>query len=328
MTRQNTLRIASLIPSGTDIVAFLGLERQLVGVSHCCDHPAGAQLPILTHSRIPSHQQATALEVDNAVSSAVSSGESLYLTHRDLLEQLAPDVVLSQDVCDVCAVSADQASCDLPAGARLVMLSATSLAGLWNDLERVGRATGTLERATDAASELQTRLERVRQRVQGRARPRVLALEWSDPPFLGGHWVPELIGLAGGDHVLSGPGEASRRSSWAEIAAADPDVIVFMPCGYTLPEAVTEARTLLERKPEFTHLRAVREGRLWITDATRLFSRCTPVSVRATEVLAGILHGVYPLELGNEQGNQSVEAVQMGFEYSTPRATKARFAKL
>jgi len=323
MPSQNTLRIASLIPSGTDITAFLGLERQLVGVSHCCDHPAVAHLPVLTHSRIPSHHQASALEVDRAVSSAVSSGESLYLTHRDLLEQLAPDVVLSQDVCDVCAVSADQVSCDLPKGARLVMLSATSLAGLWNDLEQVGRATGTLERAREAVHELRNRLEVVRARVQGKARPRVLALEWSDPPFLGGHWVPELIGLAGGDHVLSGPGEASRRSSWAEIAAADPDVIMFMPCGYTLCDAETEAQALLERCTEFAHLRAVREGRLWITDATRLFSRCTPVSVRATEVLAGILHGVYLLELGNELGEG--EVVQMGFEYSTPRADKASF---
>mgnify|MGYP000397301445 CR=1 FL=1 len=313
------LRIASLIPSGTDIAAYLGLERQLVGVSHCCDHPSVAHLPVLTHSRIPSHHDAPPLEVDNAVSSALSSGESLYLTHRELLEQLKPDIVLSQDICDVCAVSADQASCDLPEGAQLIMLSATSLAGLWDDLERVGSATNTLERAREAVQELQNRLERLKGQVCGRVSPRVLALEWSDPPFLGGHWIPELIELAGGNHVLSGPGEASRRSSWAEISAADPDVIVFMPCGYTLPEAETEAKELFERDPVFANLRAVRQGRLWATDATRLFSRCTPVSVRATEVLAGIFHGVYDFE--------SEEALRIGFEDSTPRATKWDFVK-
>jgi iron complex transport system substrate-binding protein len=298
------MRIASLIPSGTDIAIFLGLQSNLVGVSHCCDHPAVADLPVLTFSKVPSHQEATPLEVDVAVCETVSSGDSLYLTHRTMLEELRPDWVLSQDICDVCAVTADQASCDLPAGAGLLMLSAISLAGLWDDLERVGRATGTLARAQQGILELQNRLEEIARRVQGKiegnihgkARPRVLALEWSDPPFLGGHWIPELVEYAGASHVLSGSGEASRRSSWDEIAAADPEIIVFMPCGYTLQEAEQEAGRLFAICPEFANLRAVRRGQFWISDATRLFSRCTPVSIRACEILAGIVHGVYPLE--------------------------------
>jgi iron complex transport system substrate-binding protein len=239
------LRNVSLIPSGTDLVAALGLADWLVGVSHECDHPDAKGLPVLTSSVIPPPSVdgpvLSAIEIDTIVSSSISQGESLYKTDRMLLKQLAPDVVLSQDVCDVCAVNAEtarSAMCDLPDGAQLVMLTATSLEGMYTDLRVVGEALGVPERAEELVSDMRAsfngQAEAAAKRRADLERVSVLALEWSDPPFLGGHWVPELVSLAGADHVLSGPGEASRRSTWEEIATADPDVIVFCPCGYDL----------------------------------------------------------------------------------------------
>ncbi len=287
------MRIASLIPSGTDIAAALNLQAALVGVSHECDHVSAKGLPVLTRANVPDHHSASAEEIDRLVSSAVHNGDSLYLTDQALLVRLAPTVVLSQDVCDVCAVNAAQARCDVPGGADLVMLTATSLSGLWSDLERVGAATGTTVAARRLVADLQARVEDVQERVAGWAKPKVLTLEWSEPPFLGGHWVPEIVALAGGQHVLSGAGEPSRRATWSEIASADPDLIVFMPCGYNLGDATQELERLLSAQPEFSKLRAVRDGKLWVTNATALFSRCTPATVRALEVLSGVFHGAY-----------------------------------
>ncbi len=288
------MRIASLIPSGTDLVAALGLGEHLVGVSHECDHAIAAGKPVLTSSVIPAPtEDGPALppaDIDRLVVDAVLDGQSLYRTDRALLAALAPDVVLSQDVCDVCAVNAETAACDLPTAARLVMLTATSLDGLYADLARVGDALGVRERADAVIAATRERLDAVARSVVGRARPRVLTLEWGDPPFLGGHWVPELVAVAGGDNVLSAPGASSRRATWAEIAAADPDVVVFMPCGYSLHQAAREAAELIKR-PEVAGLRAVRAAGLWAVAATELFSRCTPAAAEAAEVLAAIVRG-------------------------------------
>ncbi len=299
-----SLRIASLIPSGTDILAALGLTHALVGVSHECDHPDATGKPVLTSSIIPKPAidgaGPTPQEVDRLVVDAVRAGESLYHTHRSLLHSLSPTVVLSQDVCDVCAVNGEQAACDIPLGCQLVMLSAISIDGLYQDLRRVGEATSTLPQAEATITQVSQRLAAVEHAVSGRAKPKVLTLEWGDPPFLGGHWVPELVERAGGTHLLSSPGSASRRATWEEIALADPDILVFMPCGYHLEEAAVEASQWVTR-PEIAGLRAVKEGRLWITDATALFSRCTPIVARAGEILGGIFHpGVLPAPLPHE----------------------------
>jgi iron complex transport system substrate-binding protein len=292
------LRIVSLIPSGTDLVAALGLAEWLVGVSHECDHPAATGLPVLTSSVIPpptvDGPVMSAIEIDTIVSTSISQGESLYKTDRALLKQLAPDVVLTQDVCDVCAVNVEtarSAMCDLPDGAQLVMLTATSVEGMYTDLLVVGEALGVADRAAQLVSDMRASFnnqgEEATKHRPGAKRVSMLALEWSDPPFLGGHWVPELVALAGADHVLSGPGEASRRSTWEEIAHADPDVIVFCPCGYDLHQATLEATSLL-LLPAVASLRAVRSGRFFAVDANRLFSRCTTNLVEATELLRAL----------------------------------------
>lgn len=289
------MRIASLIPSGTDITAALGLENYLVGRSHSCDLPAALHLPILTQSRVC--YDMSPREIDDAVTLAIQNGEgnaSLYVTDRQLLHSLNPDIVLTQTICDVCAVNANSAARDLPPNARLVNLSATDFAGLWDDLREVALAISPTLPAITGQSEkliasLQQRLEKVRSATAGRVRPKVVTLEWSDPPFIGGHWVPEIVELAGGDHILGAANQPSRRSTWEEVAAADPDVILLMPCGYGLEETRQQGLALLEN-PLFAQLKAVQTGNIWTTDATHLFSRCTPHSVRAAEVVAGILH--------------------------------------
>lgn len=281
-------RVASLIPSGTDIVAAMGLGATLVGVSHACDHPAARGLPILTSSSVAGAGLSSAA-IDRRVSEAAAAGEPLYRTDAALLVSLSPDVVLSQDICDVCAVPGSDAASALPAGAQLVMLRGTTLEGLEDDLAAVGAAIGVGDRAEQQVRAIRSAHAFVRRRVRGFERPRVATLEWGDPPWLGGHWVPELIDVAGGTPVLAEAGAPSRRSSWEEIAAADPDAVVFLPCGYGIAEAAQQGRELAAR-PEVAALRAVRSGRFWAVDAARLFSRLTPAVVTAAPVLASLLH--------------------------------------
>jgi iron complex transport system substrate-binding protein len=294
-----SMRIASLIPSGTDLVAALGFADCLVGVSHECDHPDAADLPVLTSSVIPpptgDGPSLSAGEIDRIVSTSVQAGDSLYITDRALLKQLAPNVIVSQDVCDVCAVNAEAARdvmCHLPDNAQLVMLTAVSTDGMCADLLRLGSALGVPDRADAVVSSICEALDE--RRAMPKSLVSMLTLEWSDPPFLGGHWVPELVDIAGARHVISGSGEPSRRSTWEEIAAADPDVIVFCPCGYNLHQATIEATTLLQQ-PNVAALRAVRDGRFFAVDANRLFSRCTTNLVDAVDLLRSLS------ELGSDE---------------------------
>jgi iron complex transport system substrate-binding protein len=285
-----TPRIASLVPSGTDLLAALGLADHLVGVSHACDHPIARGKPVLTRSpRFEGDGAPTSpRDIDAEVTRAARGGDPLYITDRDALRALAPDLVVAQSICDVCAVPLSQARADLPEASALLELQGGTVQGLCNDLERLGQATGRAQEASALIDDLHRRIEAVRTRVAHRQRPSVLALEWSDPPYLGGHWVPDMIHLAGGEHVLgAAPGDRSQRATLDAIAGADPDIIVFMPCGYTMDQALHEAAHHLTA----WDLPAVREGRLWATDASALFSRCTPESVaRGVEVLAAILH--------------------------------------
>ena len=287
------MKIVSLIPSGSDLVAALGLGAHLVGVSHECDAACARGLPVVTRSIIDSTLPPAQIDAD--VNNAVAAGESLYLTNRALLRELSPDVVLTQTICDVCAVNSQTAARDLPAGAQLVNLSAISLGGLWDDIGNVADATGTCSHGEALVRDLQARLEDVRARVADKTRPRALVLEWSDPPFLGGHWVPEMIEIAGATHVLSGPCEPSRRATWDEIAAAKPEIIIMAPCGYDLAQTIVQGHELLPR------LQRIGAREVWATDATALFSRCTPATIRGIEVLAGIFHGAFEIEASEAQ---------------------------
>jgi len=289
------MRIVSLVPNGTEILFAVGAGDFVVGVSHECDFPAEARTrPILTGSTLTPGMSAA--EVDAAVSAQLASGLSLYTLDEARIAELAPDVIVTQQLCPVCAVSTAQvegAVRPLPRCPELVSLDPRTLGEVFADVRRVGEVTGRTGEAEALLADLDRRLAAVRDRIAGRPRPRVWALEWVDPPFAGGHWVPEMIALAGGIDVFGEPGGHSARLTWDQIAAADPDVIVAMPCGFD-EAGVRDQIAAIADRPEWRSLRAVREGRVVPVDANGCFSRPGPRLVDGVERLAEILHGGNP----------------------------------
>src|SRR5687767_2681931 len=228
------MRIASLVPSSTEMLFELGLGDDVVAVTHECDWPpAAASLPHLTSTVVP--DGLSAAEIDRTVRETVAAGRPLYELDRDRLEEQAPDLIVTQAVCDVCAVSYDDVvavAATLPGHPRVLSLDPMSLNEVLADIERLAEAAGVQDRGRHLRAESGARIDAVRAAVAGAPRPRVAALEWLDPPFIAGHWVPEMIDLAGGLDVLGHAGERSRTASWEEIAAAQPDLALAMPCGY------------------------------------------------------------------------------------------------
>jgi iron complex transport system substrate-binding protein len=280
------MRIVSLLPSATEIAYALGLGDDVVGVTHECDWPpAAAAVRVVSTSSLP--PAATPAEVDRLVSASIGGGEPIYRLDHSAIRELQPDVVLTQDLCAVCAVPAGhvtEALSLLGSPAEVVSLDPGSLGEVLGCLLQVGRVTGTLPRAQAVVDGLKARLAAVAAAVAGLPRPWTFALEWSDPPFNAGHWVPEMIELAGGDSVLSSPGTPSVRVTWEQIAEADPQVVVFMPCGYGLEAAAREAEGLLAR-PELAGVTS-----LFAVDANACFSRPGPRLVDGVEILAAALH--------------------------------------
>jgi iron complex transport system substrate-binding protein len=286
------MRIISLVPNGTEILFAVGAGDLVVGVSHECDFPPEARTrPILTGSALTPGMSSA--EIDKAVSAQVGSGLSLYTLDEARIAELAPDFIVTQQLCPVCAVSTEQvdgAVRPLPRCPELVSLDPTSLAEVFADIRRVGEVTGKTAEAEALLRGLYDRLDAVHDRVAGRPCPRVVALEWLDPVFIGGHWVPEMIGIAGGTDALAQPGDHSRRLTWDEVRAADPDVLVVMPCGYDEAGARDQIALIADR-PEWQELRAVREGRVHPVDANGCFSRPGPRLVDGIERLAELFHG-------------------------------------
>ena len=289
------MRIISLVPNGTEILFAVGAGDLVVGVSHECDFPPEARTrPILTGSALTPGMSAA--EVDQAVSAQVGSGLSLYTLDEARIAELAPDLIVTQELCPVCAVSTEQvdgAVRPLPRCPDLVSLDPRTIADIFADIRRVGEVTGHTDEAEALLRSLEERLETVRARVAGRPRPRVVALEWIDPPFAGGHWVPEMIETAGGTDALARPGDHSRRLTWDDVRAADPDHIVVMPCGFDEAGALDQTGLLADH-PAWNALRAVREGRVHPVDANGCFSRPGPRLVDGVERLAAILHTPTP----------------------------------
>lgn len=285
------MRIVSLVPNGTEILFALGAGDQVVGVSHECDFPEEARRrPVLTGSALPPGLDAAA--VDRAVSAQVGGGESLYTLAEDRIAALAPDLIVTQQLCPVCAVSTAQvqgAVSPLPRCPEVLSLDPATLADVLADVRRVGERTGRRAAAGELVAALERRLAAVRERVAGLPRPRVLALEWLDPPFAGGHWVPEMIAAAGGHDVAAVPGAHSARLGWDEIARLDPDVVVAMPCGFDAAGAAAQVAAVAGR-PEWRRLRAVRAGNVHPVDANGCFSRPGPRLLDGIELLAAIFH--------------------------------------
>ncbi|MFE5548080.1 cobalamin-binding protein [Streptomyces sp. NPDC056534] len=289
------MRIVSLLPAATDIVAQLGLAADLVGRTHECDWPPRdvAGVPVVTSAAFSS-DALSSREISAAVGGAAHGGSSLYALDTEALAALAPDVVLTQDLCDVCAVSykaVSRAVRVLDGGPRVLSLEPRTLDDVLDCLVTVGELLGVRERAERRREELRDRLTAVRGLAAGRVRPRVVAVEWLDPLWPAGHWVPEQITCAGGEPLLATPGEHTKPMTWEAVRAARPDVLLVLPCGFP-PERTVREREVLTSLPGWDDLPAVRSGAVWVLDGPAYFNRPGPRVVRGAEVLAHVLHGV------------------------------------
>ncbi|MBI3740560.1 MAG: cobalamin-binding protein [Chloroflexi bacterium] len=287
------MRIVSLLPSATEIVAALGLANQLVGISHECDYPPEvvAGKPILTRSAIPPGLSQS--EIDATVAERLKRGESLYLLDEDLLNELQPDLILTQELCTVCAVSfatVRDAACKLASDPRVVSLEPTNLAGILENIRTVGELTRTADRAEKFIASLQQRLDAIQEKTRHVShRPRAYAMEWLNPPYNAGHWVPEMVSLAGGVEVLGRIGEPSARLTWEQVIASQPECIILMPCGYTVAMIQKEIATI-PFPDGWWGIPAVRNGNLFAVNATAYFSRPGPRVVEGVELLASLFH--------------------------------------
>ena len=280
------MRIASLVPSATEALFALGLGESVVAVTHECDHPVAAtELPRLTSSVIPDGLGPG--EIDARVREVTGRGEALYRLDEERLAPLAPDLIVTQALCAVCAVSYDDVRAvaeRLPSRPRVISLDPETLDEVLDDLPRLAQAAGERSSGERLHRELSARLADIREATAGRERPRVAALEWLDPVYVGGHWVPEMIALAGGEDVLGQAGGRSQVVGWDELAASEPEVVVVMPCGLYADEAAAQARAYADR------LEAVGARAVFAVDAASSFSRPGPRLVDGTELLAHLLH--------------------------------------
>jgi len=280
------VRIVSLVPHATELLFALGLGDEVVGVTHECDYPPAArQLPQITRDVLPAGLSAA--EIDAAVRERTLAGEAIYELDRQALAALEPDLIVTQALCPVCAVSYDEVAevaKTLPSAPRVIALDPKTLGETLGDVRTIAQATDRRDTGVDLIQSVAARVDRVKLAVRGRQRPRVAALEWLDPVFIAGHWTPQLIELAGGEDVLGLPGEPSDTVSWEELAASRPDVVVVMPCGYDAPRAHAEAVTY---QRELTALGA---QRIVAVDASAYFSRPGPRLIDGLELLAHILH--------------------------------------
>jgi iron complex transport system substrate-binding protein len=287
------LRIVSLIASATEIVSALGFGEQLVGRSHECDWPPEvARLPACSEPRIDVH--GSSHEIDERVKDALGEAISVYRVDAGMLEELQPTHIITQTQCEVCAVSlkdVEQAVCDLSSSRpQVVSLAPLCLADVWNDIRRVAVALGAADRGDQLVESLQQRLQKVSATAACQTtRPRVACIEWIDPLMCAGNWVPELVDLAGGRDVLGTAGQHSPYMTLGDLTAADPDVIAVMPCGYDIVKTRHEMRVLAEN-PEWHALRAVRDGRVYLTDGNQYFNRPGPRLVESADILAELLH--------------------------------------
>ncbi len=285
-------RIASLLASGTEIVAALGLEERLIAISHECDYPAHVlDRPRISRPRFDPKGLSSA-EIDAAVRQALADHGSVYAIDGAALAQLRPDLILTQAVCEVCAVPTPGVREVVAArglDARVLSLDAHTVEDILDTIAQVGRVAASEDRAATLVAELRARLAAVDRAVDGRDRPRVLAIEWLAPPFAPGHWVPEQIERAGGECLVGETGARSRQLEWADLHGLDPDVLIVMPCGYGLDASRAEADRTADALVAIAP-RAVADGRAFVVDGSSYFNRSGPRVVAGVEILAALLH--------------------------------------
>lgn len=287
------MKIVSLLPSATEIVYALGLGDDLAAVTYECDHPPEAQSkPVVVRTALPDDHPLPPGEIDRLVRERMDRREPLYELDRELIRQIQPDLILAQDLCKVCAVPSgqvDEALAELGTTAKVLSLDPQDLGGILDCIEEVGRVAGAEERARKLTESLRERIDAVRRATTRLPTIRTFCLEWLDPPFAGGHWVPEMAEIAGGENLLGEKGASSRVVTWRQVADAQPEVVVFMPCGYYLPEAEEEAPRIY-RVPEFRETSAYSSGTVYAVDASSYFSRPGPRIVDGLEILAWTIH--------------------------------------
>jgi iron complex transport system substrate-binding protein len=280
------MRIVSLVPSATEMLFSLGLGSDLIAVTHECDYPPAArELPKITRDVLP--VGLSAAEIDAAVSERTLAGESIYELDAEALADLRPDLVVTQALCSVCAVSYDDVRAiaqEIDPQPLVISLDPHTVGEVLGDARTLAQATNCKDAAVELVRDMATRIDRIRLAVRGAPRPRVAALEWLDPPFAAGHWTPQLIEYAGGEDALGFAGEPSARCTWEHVAAAQPDIVVVMPCGYDAEIAHREAEMHRDQ------LAALGAREVVAVDAASYFSRPGPRIIDGLELLASIIH--------------------------------------
>ncbi|HTT31755.1 MAG TPA: ABC transporter substrate-binding protein [Solirubrobacteraceae bacterium] len=280
------MRIVSLVPSATETLFALGLGPDVIAVTHECDYPAAArELPKITRDVLPAGL--TAGEIDAAVKERTLAGESIYELDADLLHDLRPDLIVTQELCAVCAVSYDDVRAvaeEIDTHPRVLSLDPHTVGEVLGDVRTLAQATDRKDEAVELVRNASARIDRVRLAVRGARRPRVAALEWLDPPFAAGHWTPQLIDYAGGEDVLGFAGEKSEERTWQDVGASQPDIVIAMPCGYDAEIAHREAEMHRDE------LAVVGAGEVVAVDAAAYFSRPGPRIIDGLELLAHIIH--------------------------------------
>jgi iron complex transport system substrate-binding protein len=286
-------QIVSFLPSATEIACALGLSEQLVGITHECDYPPEIKgKPVVVRSALPLETM-TQSEIDLAVSERMRQGHSLYQVDEKLLQELAPDIILTQDLCQVCAPSGTEVSQALnllPKKPQILWLTPNSLEQIADNAREVGNATGRTKEAEELIAAGRARLEKIEEVTSKLAsRPRVFCMEWLDPVYCSGHWVPEMVRRAGGMDALSREGADSVRIPWAEVREWAPEVLIITPCGYNLEKTIEQA-SQLSSYSGWSELPAVSKGRVYAVDANSYFARPGPRVVEGTELLAHLIH--------------------------------------
>ncbi len=297
------MKIVSLLPSATEIICILGLEDALVGVTHECDFPGSVLgLPKITRTLIPTH--APSAEIDRLVRERLSTDHALYDLDLPTLEALEPDLIVTQALCDVCAVAEDEvraAVCRLPGDPQVINLEPQTLSQVFDAIRQVAQAAGVDRVADEVVARLTARVEAVSSRSAAiEQRPRVAFLEWLAPPFSAGHWNPELVRLAGGVDGLGQEGRPSRTLSWEEVKAYQPEAVFIACCGFSVERTMDEVPAL-DAVPGWQNMPAVRSGRVYVADGSQYFNRPGPRLVDSLEILAHALHPeTHPLPAGLE----------------------------
>jgi iron complex transport system substrate-binding protein len=286
-------KIISLLPAATEIVYALGLQDNLVGRSHECDYPEAVKtLPICSEANFPDGM--SSLEIDNKVKEILADALSVYTVKRDVIKSLLPDVVITQAQCDVCAVSLQEVEQALDnyldKQTRIISLQPNKLIDIFNDITAVAEALNVQAAGADLLERLNERVDIIKHKLKFIAdKPTVACIEWLEPMMISGNWVPELVELAGGLPILASTGKHSPYVKWEDIAATDPDIIVLMPCGFSMDRTLKEVNILLQQ-PGFADLKAVKNNRLYITDGNQYFNRPGPRIVDSIEILAEIIN--------------------------------------